>query len=632
MHTTLVLVREWTQTHALSKHTLFETHENVQGVFLSSLDGAQSLRDIVADGAIMHIAERANVRVEFVVLDPENTAAVSGIAQFGVKTTSCSTFDEVLAALGKQHSNAHTLRVVILADAAFAEKDTPVPSRKLAPRVLYQTIRQSVSIRQHYDRLLSILKACNEDACFFLSYGSVVSNRGTWTPSDIGCAVVPKNSITFPSPANAALLPTLVLDTYSEIDSSDADLFQHQGVSTTLIETADGIGFACVCRLRLEGVQYTVKRTLPTNDVSHLRKAFLGIKGNESEWVITKDSKDPGTNMVADDAWLESSVPTELLSACRAAVLDICRRRSALEDALQVALKDVVAKPQVQAAAAMRARTRETSKVSETSVVKVDARRGAASKDEVDAADAGAADMDAADAGAADAGAADAGAADAGAADAGAADAGAADAGAADMNAADMNAADAGAADVNADAVIDMSTVHSEAGSAGGADARELSAESVGLTSANETLLALSRFFGKEIAVPIAKVLQALDEGPYTLICSKTGNVQVIVGALSPSLLLHLCTVSRTSSLPDVSGKSVPLFLSKSGVRVGSTRLDFGDVFQHQNLVAYRSSTTRSGEDMISRKDIRTRGDAAYRAYVPRLAKQLEQARALLHR
>jgi hypothetical protein len=526
-------------------HELFSTHELCGDVFVSDTDPDQSLRDMLADGALVQVARRSGVTVELFAMNASDNPIVLGFADICNSFTAAETYDELLAKLGKTSGEKDTLRLVVIPNAPLILPSDTDDTKSMAAK---SSVQQAVAITDALDCAKRIADASIDASnCFFFHYGARTSRNGLWELSTSVSAILPKSRVALPTPANINIMPTLVLGLFAEVDTQDNDLYHHEGVAVTIDEEEDGSSIRCICRLIVEDERYTVTRLLPPNSVSSLSKAFLSIE-DPSEWII-RDNQGIEDNLADSVEWLATAMPSRVISACLPAVRDVSRRRAPM-------LVDIVP-PLIPAA-------------NPPPPVEV----------------------------------------------------------------ADSPVPSASASPPPA-ATPPSTVAESIPDSLNGTSLPVPHPSPIDHLPESNLLKVVEDTFGKQAVVPVADTLKTLDDQPYTLILGADNMVQVLPGALPPRLLDHLSSVSRTASLPLLSGNTTQLNKNRGTLQIGRVLLDLKNVVRHERIIVYRSAeeSHKPTEVKRTRIDVKkaVKGDS-YRGSVPRFARKIEIARSLMHR
>ena len=522
-------------------HELFSTHELCGDVFVSDTDPDQSLRDMLADGALVQVARRSGVVVELFAMNAKDNPIVLGFVDICNSFADAKNYDELVAKIGQTPSDKDTLRLVVIPNEPLRlPSDTDDTNKSMAAK---SSVQQAVAITDAIDCAKRIADASIDASnCFFFHYGARTSRNGVWETSTSVSAILPKSRVALPTPANINIMPTLVLGLFSEVDTQDNDLYHHDGVAVTIDEEEDGSSIRCICRLIVEDERYTVTRLLPPNSVSNLSKAFLSIE-DASDWII-RDNQGIEDNLAASVEWLATAMPSRVISACLPAVRDVSRRRAPmLVDQIPSSPIPATKPPPIQ--------------VQDSPVPSVSATPPPAE------------------------------------------------------------------------------TPHSTVAEPIPESFVEMHPSPIDLPPRSNLLKVVEDTFGKRAVVPVADTLKTLDDQPYTLVLGADNVVQVLPGALPPKLLDHLSTVSRTASLPLLSGNTTQLNKSNGILQIGRVLLDLKNIVRHERIIVYRSAdkSLKSTEVKRTRTDVKkaVEGDS-YRGAVPRFARKMEIARSLMHR
>lgn len=299
-------------------HELFATHELYTDVFASDTDVDQSLRDMLADGALVQVARRSGVHVDLIALNARHNSIVQGVADICDASSPCSSYDQVVERMRHPPEHDNTLRLVVIPDE---------PLDATASDAAESDAQQATDLAYALDRVLRLLTATPDPSnCYWFQYGGVASKDGRWESTGGVSAIVPKSRLSPITPANVTTLPTLVLAQFSHVDSLDDDLHQHGGVAVTVDEDADGATLRCTCRLMVNGDRYVVTRLMPPNSVPYVSKAFL-TNFHPDEWIVRNDPNGH-ENLAASAEWLASPAPSQIRRACLPAVREVARRRA----------------------------------------------------------------------------------------------------------------------------------------------------------------------------------------------------------------------------------------------------------------------------------------------------------------
>ena len=104
-------------------HAIFDTHELSSDFFVSDTDSDQSLRDMLADGALIQIARRFDVHVDFIALNARENPIVEGFSDICTTQKHCDTYDEVLDALRAESATERTLRIVAIPNEPLSSEN-----------------------------------------------------------------------------------------------------------------------------------------------------------------------------------------------------------------------------------------------------------------------------------------------------------------------------------------------------------------------------------------------------------------------------------------------------------------------------------------------------------------------------
>lgn len=325
MHATVVFFGKWPMTRASPMHhSIFETHELCNDLFVTDTDPDQSLRDMLADGALVQIARRSGIHVELLALNAESHPIAMGFADICNDAHFLKSYEDVVSKLRQQPKEDNALRLVVIPDEPLRLANDRDETKSVAAR---SSVQQAVAITDALDKAFRILEASTQRSnCFFFHYGGSTSRNGTWESTTAVSAIIPKSRFPVMTPANISVLPTFVLGLFANVDSQDNDLHHHNGVAVTIDEEETGSIIRCICRLIVEDERYTVTRLLPPNGLVSLSKAFLTIE-DANEWII-RDNQGVEDNLALSAEWLASAMPSRVLSSCLPAVRDVSRRRA----------------------------------------------------------------------------------------------------------------------------------------------------------------------------------------------------------------------------------------------------------------------------------------------------------------
>ena len=606
MHATIVLFGRWPMTRGCPKHhKIFDRHELCHDLFVSDTDLDQSLRDMLADGALVHVARRNGIHVELMALDAENHPIVLGFADVCDTLSLAESYDAMLEMLRQPPTHENTIRLVIIPNEPLAV-DEPGEARKHS--AAEASVQQAMAIGDALDKALRLADATPDPGnCFFCHYGGSTSRNGRWESTTSVSAIVPKSRLPLSTPANVNVLPTLVLGLFPDVDVQDNDLHHHDGVAVTIDEDEDGSKIRCWCRLIVEDERYTVTRVLPPNGVSSLSKAFLTID-DPTEWII-RDNQGVEENLATSAEWLASATPSRVLAACLPAVRDVSRRRApiAIPDMVSQAAPPPTPTPgssrqptptpvssrQRPFARPPRALVEGTSEDHPTEPIP--SRRRApmqypiaipevASQDAPPPTPTPASSLQ--------------------------------------SPPAPHEVVEGTSEEQPPEPPLPLDDSVSD---------HPVDRSKPGLLQVVETT------FGKEAVMLVAGALRSLDGCPYTLVLGADNTVQVLPGALPPQLLEHLSTVVRAASLPLQSGETTELYNRHGSLRIGGVRLDLDVIVQHEQVLVYRSiakeAPSSAAPSLRSRMDVRNGVERdSFRGSVPRFARRMEQVRSLLHR
>ena len=318
---TLLLLGRWPVTRAHNAHhDLLNTHEmfSDRDVFVSDLDRDQSLRDVLADGAILSTAQRASMRIEVITVG--NNSIVDGFGDIADSYTAASSITEAKDQLAIDADDC--LRIVVLPDDPLTKCENDASQLTQMKLAANSKIQQALALTNALDLVHGFVTSSVADT-FVVAYGALRFRNNAWEAA-MGCvAFAPIGRVPVPSLTSTMLIPTLVLQKLG-VDVSDNDLHHQEGACLT-IDARNESHWTCIARLFYEKERYEIQHTFPARDIENLDKAFLQIS-HPSEWII-RDNQGVTDNL-ADDANFVQTHSTRLLSSCLPAIRDLVRRRA----------------------------------------------------------------------------------------------------------------------------------------------------------------------------------------------------------------------------------------------------------------------------------------------------------------
>lgn len=314
-------------------HDLFDTHEMLSDIFVSDMDGSQALRHALADGALIHIAKRANIRVEMVAWTDADDEIVKGFSDTADAVTLCVTKSDMMTAVGKPfHDGVTTLRIVLARLGPLERVDEIASDGMSEQKVAANSkVAQTLATNSALDMVDDMRRGAisNGSAFYGFVHGSRRFRANTWEASQQSVAFVPSGVISVLKPTTVTSLPTIVLGMFENVASDDSDLHHTEDASVTIDDTDETI-WSCTCRIRVgderESRRVEVVRYFPPFALDALPRGFLRIEAVE-DWHI-HDSRGEVENLAEDDEWRSSSDASSILSACLPAVRDAVRRRT----------------------------------------------------------------------------------------------------------------------------------------------------------------------------------------------------------------------------------------------------------------------------------------------------------------
>lgn len=344
MHAVLCFFERWpvVRSHNVH-HELFSTHDLLTDIFVTDVDPINSLRDCFADGTIVTNPRRAGWRVELIVLGPSNQV-IDAFGDSADSILACADRDEFVRACSAPFDGENVLRYGLCMDQplslATSEPKDLMSALKMAANA---TVTQNLAINDAFDFVHAIRKAL-PDGTFFGSIGhaAIRFRQNNWARTPQTVAIVPSNELTNTVPLNASLVVSLMLGRCG-VDVSDPDFVHNENATVTIDGVSNAELWTCTCRAVVESERYEVCRYFPPFDVEGLPKSFLHLT-DAVDWVI-RDTIGAVDNLIEDEKWRASSVPSSILAACMPVVRDLARRRTVepVPEILEVAEQENIA-------------------------------------------------------------------------------------------------------------------------------------------------------------------------------------------------------------------------------------------------------------------------------------------------
>ena len=340
MPVTLVYMSRWPLCRAYNvHHDIFSTHEMLTELYISDFDHEQALRDVFADGAVIHVPKRVGCFVECIIWGDAaaDESIVSGFADISSASTFCTTREETLNAMRKTFQHENHVRIVCVAGPLKEEaQSSDLSAFSLAANA---NVTQALAITNALDLVYAMKQATPDGDFFAIAHGARRFRNNTWEPCAQTIALSPHGQIILSAPTNIHTLPTAVLTTIETIDVGDHDLHHYEGATVTVDKMDDM--WSCTCRLVYEGERYEVCRYFPAHRIDVLPRSFLSIT-DAADWRI-RDSVAAADNLADSPDWIATGKGTGLLAACLPAIRELARRRTQLTEGFLVEAETNVA-------------------------------------------------------------------------------------------------------------------------------------------------------------------------------------------------------------------------------------------------------------------------------------------------